>query len=398
MKSVAEALQLVLENELPRQIESVPIEDSLHRILAQEVFADRDAPPFHRVSMDGIAIHSSQLDKKGTFRIEGIQAAGDAQKTLASRENCLEVMTGAILPSNTNCVIPYEQIDIKNGTASLAKFDYKENQNVHLKGTDAKTGDLLIQKGTLIQPGSIGVMATVGVSKVNVIKAPKITICATGNELVDISDKPLPHQIRKSNVYMLQAALNALGIPTQRLHLEDDKQLLKTSLEKLLKENDILLFSGAVSKGKFDFLPEVLKSLGIKKLVHGVAQKPGKPFLFGKKDEHLIFGFPGNPASTLICFHLYFKAWLMAHWGIPNSGIFATLTEEVTFKRPVTYHILVKVMVEKDKLLAVPVVNSGSGDLVHLAEADGFLSLPAQSASFKKGTSYPLTFLNQAWF
>ncbi|WP_439482500.1 molybdopterin molybdotransferase MoeA [Cyclobacterium plantarum] len=398
MNSVAEALQKVLENELPVRTETVPLMNSLNRILAEDIKADRDAPPFHRVTMDGIAIHSTQLLKKALFPIEGIQAAGDAQGRLLDPENCLEVMTGAILPENTNCVIPYEQVKIIDNVANLLHSGFTENQNVHLKGTDAGKGDVLLKKGTFIQAGTIGVMATVGVSNVKVVKPPTITICSTGNELVDITDNPLPHQIRKSNVYMLQAALKSLGIEAQTLHIDDDKKLLKASLEKLLHKNDILLFSGAVSKGKYDFLPEVLEDLGVKKLVHGVAQKPGKPFLFGRRKNTFVFGFPGNPASTLICYHLYFKAWLLTHLGKLRNSLFATLTEDVSFKRPVTYHLLVKVVAEKEKILAVPVSNSGSGDLVHLAAADGFISLPAHLETFQKGTSYPLTFLTQPWF
>lgn len=397
MNTVDEALKLVLGNKLPFQVETVPLQESLHRILAQEIPADRDSPPFHRVTMDGIAINSSQLGKKDKFSIEGVQAAGDPQGQLANPENCLEVMTGAILPGKTDCVIPYEQIEIADKVATLLHSDFTENQNVHLKGTDAKKGDILLQKGTFIQPGTIGVMATVGISKVNVVKPPTITICSTGNELVDITTSPLPHQIRKSNVYMLQAALKSMGIEAQTRHIEDDKHQLTTELKKLLVENDILLFSGAVSKGKYDFLPEVLEDLGIKKVVHGVAQKPGKPFLFGKKENTFVFGFPGNPASTLICFHFYFKDWLMAHLGKQKNGFQAVLSDDVSFNRPVTYHLLVKVVAEGETMVAVPVSNSGSGDLVHLAAADGFLTLPSNSETFKKGTTYPLTFLTHPW-
>ncbi|SHM73668.1 molybdopterin molybdochelatase [Cyclobacterium lianum] len=396
MKSVAEALQQVLSQPLPQTTEIITLPDTLGRILAQDIRADRDAPPFHRVTMDGIAIDCASLPKKTSFPIEAIQPAGDPQGRLSNSANCIEVMTGAILPHNSNCVIPYEALDIAEGIATLKRSDYTENQNVHLKGTDARKGDLLIARGTEIQPGTIGLMASVGLSEVQVFKFPKITVCSTGNELVDIAASPLPHQIRKSNVYMLQAALKSMGIEACQSHIEDDRQQLKEAVKTLLAKSDVLMFSGAVSKGKYDFLPEILEELGVRKLVHGVAQKPGKPFFFGRTENTIIFGFPGNPASTLICFHLYFKSWYQSHWGV-EQRLQARLTEDITFQRPVTYHLLVKVRSEDGILLAEPIGNSGSGDLVQLAGADGIISLPPHLDTFAKGTTYPLTLFAAPW-
>jgi molybdopterin molybdotransferase len=397
MTSVEEARQIILDHKLPQHTETVPLGESLHKVLAQNILADRDAPPFHRVTMDGIAIRASKLQEKKRFPIENIQAAGHPQLSLKDENHCLEVMTGAVLPENTDCVIPYEQLQIENGTAFVMDGSFTAHQNVHMQGTDARQGDVLFRSGLHINPGAIGVMATVGVENVSVIKAPKIIICSTGDELVDIHEKPLPHQIRKSNVYMLQTALKEFGIEANTIHLADDLDILERELKKLLDENDILLFSGAVSKGKYDYLPEVLEKLGVNKKIHGIKQKPGKPFLFGQMDNRLVFGFPGNPASTMICFHLYFKPWLMTHLGLEGGKMTAVLSEDVMFHRPVTYHLLVKVDTVGATLTATPVKNSGSGDLIHLAEADGVLSLPADQERFLKAHRFPLTYLTNKW-
>jgi molybdopterin molybdotransferase len=393
MISVADARQIITKFSIKGTTESISFEKCNERILANEIIADRDAPPFNRVAMDGIAIQRKQLSDRKQFFIEGVQAAGQEQKSLMDPENCLEVMTGAVLPQNTDCVIPYEKISIKKGVAEVLKSDHLHFQNIHKKGTDAKKGNQLLPPGTLIHPGVKGVLATTGVTRVQVLKLPKVMICSTGDELVSIEDQPLPHQIRRSNVYMLQAALKVLNIGATTTHLPDDKEKLTSAIGALLTDYDVLLFSGAVSKGKFDFLPDVFREHGIQIHIHGVAQKPGKPFLFGTLDNRAVFGFPGNPTSTLVCFHAYFKLWLQQYLGINNQVIYAHLTEEIIFKKPLTNHLLVKTSIENGKLMATPVRNSGSGDWVHLAMADAFLSLPPDQNIFQKGDYYPLTFM-----
>lgn len=390
MISVTEALDLVLSYSLPKETEEINLKEALGRILAEPVKADRDAPPFHRVTMDGIAIHSSFLGSTSSFPIENIQPAGHSQLALVSRKNCIEVMTGAILPENTDCVIPYEQIKISDGVASLGSNDHHPFQNVHLKGTDAKKGDTLLAQEQSITPAIIGVLASVGKPQINVYQLPKIAICSTGDELVDIDQLPEIHQIRKSNSYMLHAALLELGIPSEIFHLPDNKKTMVNELAALVEKYQVLLFSGAVSKGKYDYLPWVLEELGIKKIIHGVAQRPGKPFLFGALPNTLIWGFPGNPSSTFVCFHTYFKPWLRQHLNLPVQKFSARLEQEVRFNKPMTYHLLVSLSIDQGYLVASPLQSSGSGDLIHLAQADAVISLPPEKETFVAGEVYPI--------
>ncbi|MDN3690306.1 molybdopterin molybdotransferase MoeA [Cyclobacterium jeungdonense] len=398
MISVNQARDILSSNPLSLPEEFIPFQKSLNHTLASNVYADRDAPPFHRVTMDGIAIQSEVLQVKKQFKIEGIQAAGQKQMTLKNSENCLEVMTGAVLPKNTDCVVPYEMVQINKDTAKVNEFEFKKFKNVHLQGTDAKKGDLILRKDSWIHPGILGVLASLGQEKVKVVRPPKVLICATGDELVGVDQQPLPHQIRTSNVYMLEAALKNLGIAAETAHLPDHKEELRRDIEKALKSHSILLFSGAVSKGKFDFLPEVLNDLGLDILIHGVKQKPGKPFLFGRKNENFVFGFPGNPSSTLVCFHTYFKPWLSKQLKRSASQASGILAEEVIFKKPVTYHLLVRTEIQDGKIMAYPIKNSGSGDWVHLSEADAFLSLPADVETFQKNDIFPLNYFHKGVF
>src|SRR5690606_24325530 len=298
----------------------------------------------------------------------------------------------------TDCVIPYEQIEIRDGYAYPGSKDHSTGQNIHSQAKDARKGDELLGYGTPITPTVVAVLAAVGKWQVKVQKLPTIAICSTGDELVDINEVPLPHQIRKSNAAMMEAALLEFGIRADSYHLPDERELMADRLSTMVKKYDILLLSGAVSKGKYDFLPAVLESLGMKKVIHGVAQRPGKPFLFGTLPDKLIFGFPGNPVSTFVCFHQYFKPWLKRHLGLPDSHASAVLGSEIMFEKPLTYHLLVSLDIKDGRLIANPVANSGSGDLVHLARADALLSLPEGKERFATGEVYPVNLIRKDLF
>lgn len=375
--------------------------------MKEDILADRDFPPFNRVSMDGIAI-SYDAFKNGqrTFDIEGIQAAGSEQLTLQNFENCIEVMTGATLPLNTNVVIPYEEIIIKNEKATVTLKETSFFKNIHKKGKDKKVGDLIISKNTVISAAEIGVLATVGKSTVKVARNPKVMIVSTGDELVEVNKIPTDYQIRRSNVHTLVSLLKRLHIDADTAHIADDKEILKLKINDFLKDYDVLLFSGAVSKGKFDFIPEVLDELGVKKLFHKVAQRPGKPFWFGRvatlsmseqdikekrQNNTVVFAFPGNPISTFVSCIKYFYPWFQKsvglNYGNKNSAV---LTEDVVFKPELTYFLHVKLENKNGTLLAHPIGGNGSGDLASLVEAGAFIELPLDKKEFKKGGVFPI--------
>lgn len=370
--------------------------ESLGRVLAEKIVADRDFPPFDRVSMDGIAINSEAFNKgQRTFLIEGIQPAGSPQISLQNKFNCIEAMTGAIIPNNADTVIPYEQVTIENGEATTSIESIKNKQNIHLKGTDRKKGDILIAKNTVITAAEIGVLATVGKSTVLVKKQPKVVVVSTGNELVEVTDNPAAFQIRRSNVYTVMALLNRLHIKASEEHIIDDKNRLRIRIKELLSNNDVLIFSGAVSKGKFDFIPEIMEELGVKKHFHTVKQRPGKPFWFGtrlNKDlTNVIFAFPGNPVSTFVNCVKYFYPWYQKSMEIPfEKTEYAILDSDYSFKPNLTYFLQVKLYKSEGALFAKPITGKGSGDLANLINADGFLELPDNRTDFLKGELFPV--------
>ena len=391
MISVAQALQTVLNSFQDFGVEEIPFIKSVGRILKEEIVADRDFPPFNRVSMDGIAIAFQQF-KNGqrAFTVEGIQAAGSEQISLQDAESCIEVMTGAVLPNNANTVIRYEDITIENGVATINTNAVNDGQNIHNKAKDGKFDDILIYQNTKISAAEIGVLATVGKSFVKVARQPKVMIVSTGDELVGVDEIPLEHQIRRSNVFTLVSLLERLNIPSETAHITDDKSILKSKIEGYLQEYDVLLFSGAVSKGKYDFLPEVFEELDVEKLFHKVAQRPGKPFFYGQTNTCRVFGFPGNPISTFVNCLAYFYPWYYKSVGIETNQETAILGEDVSFKPSLTYFLQVKLESENGKLVAFPITGNGSGDLASLVNTDAFIQLPSDKIEFKKGEDFPV--------
>jgi molybdopterin molybdotransferase len=406
MISVKEASTIIQSNTKSFGEELVAFQESQFRVLKEEIVADRDFPPFNRVCMDGIAISEKAfLEGIRDFKIEGIQAAGSPQLELKDYKNCIEIMTGSVLSKNADVVIPYELVQIEKGTATVAVETVKKLQNIHLQGKDRKKGEILISENKIITAAEIGVLATVGKSEVLVEKQPKVMIVSTGDELVEVSESPLNYQIRRSNVYSLVSLLKELFISAETAHLPDDKVSLKAAISKYLETYDVLLFSGAVSKGKFDFIPEVLEELGVEKLFHKVKQRPGKPFWFGQrvafdmskqdvfknKKQTTIFAFPGNPISTYVNCLKYFYPWYSKSIGIDSEKKeYAKLDSDVVFNPKMTYFLQVKIENRLGEVIAIPFSGNGSGDLANLADADAFIELPAEVSEFKKGSIFPI--------
>lgn len=395
MIEVSEATKIIENCVLNLPKTQVPLEKGLGRILREELVADADFPPFNRVMMDGIAIKFEDYERGVVcFNIKGIQAAGDPQMTLESNGNCLEVMTGAVAPLGSDVVVPYEDIhiDTTNHTATIQVDEIKSGKNIHLRGTDKRKGDTLASEGTLIGTPEIAVAASIGLSKLWVTKNPSVAIISTGNELVEINETPLPHQIRRSNVYAIAAEIKQFGINSDLFHFSDEKEVLNRELKKVLQSHDLILLSGGVSKGKFDFIPEVLEALGVTKKFHRIAQKPGKPLWFGANENKVVFAFPGNPVSTFLCYHKYLVPWLKKSLGyhrIPKLR--AMLGEDFKVKSILTYFLQVSTAVdERGSLVAYPKIGKGSGDHANLLSSNAFLELPPNTFEFKKGEVYDL--------
>jgi molybdopterin molybdotransferase len=372
-----EALQKVLGRSQNYGDELVELTKSHGRILAETIVADRDFPPFDRSTKDGIAIRFDAFNGQNqTFKIAGVAQAGSPQLVLDDTASCIEVMTGAIIPKNTDTVVMYEHTT-KEDEAFIINEPVKKGQNIHYQASDVRQEEVLLHPGVKITAAEIGVLATVGKATVSVKKLPKVAVISTGNELVDVDKTPLPFQIRKSNSYSLFSLLENEKIEGDIHHLLDEPSAIKQRLEQLIKEYDVLLLSGGVSKGKYDFLPEAFDSLGVEKVFHKVLQRPGKPFWFGKheQDKTTVFSFPGNPVSTFVNYHLYFKPWLNKTLGIDTTHFTVILDEPYTNSTNLTVFIGVTLKLKEGKLAANTIATTGSGDLLALAKADGFVKV-----------------------
>lgn len=391
MVSVDEASRIVYSHLYKPKVVSVPLEKSVGRVLAEPIQADRDFPPFNRVAMDGIAIAFNQWTKgQRDFQIENIQAAGQPQKTLIDNEHCMEVMTGAMLPLGADCVIRYEDLSIENGIARVMLETLTAGLNIHSQRHDAAKHDVLITPGTLLSPAETALLASVGKSVVSVREMPSVALVSSGDELVAINAEPEPHQIRRSNIYAIEAAMREMQWPASKFHLSDDQQNLEIELKRIADQFDVMIISGGVSKGKFDYIPGVLATIGIQKLFHQVNQRPGKPFWFGVSDTGKVaFALPGNPVSTYMCFYKYIKPWILKSLGISCEPLYAMLATPFTFSPKLTYYLQVKVKNEAGKMIAYPQAGGGSGDFANLKDVSGFLELDAERNDFQAGDVMP---------
>lgn len=376
MISVKDALAKVLGTARQLDTEVVSIHDAIGRVLAEDIYADRSMPPFDRVTMDGICIdYNSYANGQRIFLVEAVAAAGSPTVTLNDKSKCIEIMTGAPLAIGADTVIRYEDLkSIEGGFEILESIT--QGKNIHTKGSDHEKDTILLHKNKRIKAIDINVLASVGKSKFSVHKNPKVAVISSGDELVEINDTPKDYQIRKSNVYMLQSRLKELGVTSTTFHFVDNSNSIYEEMKAILQNYDVLLMSGGVSKGKFDFIPEVLDRLGFQKLFHRVAQRPGKPFWFGQKERKVVFAFPGNPVSTLACFHKYFVPWLYKVRMEKYKPLKVFLANEVHFKPDLDYFAQASLDQTKDgKWMAKVQYGNGSGDMVSPTSKDGFVEI-----------------------
>jgi molybdopterin molybdotransferase len=374
--------------------EDCAIAEAHGRVLRADLRADRDLPPFDRVTMDGFALRSSSLAAGvGKFRVGGTQAAGMRPFTLAaSADSCIEVMTGCMLPEGADCVVPYEDAT-REGDEMATSATVAAGGSVHRRGSDHRTGDVIVQAGVRLTGREIAVAASCGNPALTVTHSPKVAVVSTGDELVDVDGLVAAHQMRRSNDHALRAALIQAGYPhADRFHMRDVRHEIEHMLWHILAEYDVVLITGGVSKGKFDFLPSELVRQGVKKIFQGVAQRPGKPFWFGLSGRLTpVFALPGNPVSAYTCLHRYVLPALDHASGlVPRPLLKVALAEPVEFKPALACLLPVRLSSgPRAELIATPVPVNSSGDFAGLVGTDGFVELPAAQAEFPAGHIAP---------
>jgi molybdopterin molybdotransferase len=392
MTEVAEAEAVVLEH-MPRSgAEALGLPECVGRVLAEDVVAERDQPPFDRVTMDGIALAYTDWDGgRRDFEILGTQAAGAPPLSLPGPGTCVEVMTGAMLPQGADTVVPVERIDRRATLAAVdAEARVEPGQFVHRRASDRAAGAVLLSAGVRISAPEMAVLAAAGRPAVAVARLPRVAVISTGDELVDVGEPIAPQQIRSSNDRAIAASLEGHRLAqVERLRLPDDEQALTAAIATLDARADALILSGGVSMGQFDFVPAVLERLGAELLFHRVRQRPGKPLWFGLSARRRpIFALPGNPVSTLVCLTRYVLPALRLAAGARAAPVERVrLAAAVEAFAELTYFLPVRLAWSTEgHVLAEPHPTNTSGDFAALAETDGFVELAPKRGAYPAGT------------
>ena len=380
MLSVSEA-QALINNNLPApRLEQAPLSSAVGRVIAENVFADIDLPPFDKSAMDGYAVRAEDL-KTAPVELELIETvlAGEVPKKIIRPGKTIKIMTGAKIPPGADAVVKREDTEEGPTTIRFLK-PVSPGGNICYLGEDLKKGDKIISAGSVLNAPDIGVLAMVGKYLLKVYSSPTTAIFSTGDELVDIKVKPRNSQIRNSNAYLLSSRLNQWGIPARQLGIaRDTAEELTARIRPGLKA-DILVITGGVSAGDTDLVEPVLKKLGVKIIFNAVAIKPGKPFVFGRKQNHLVFALPGNPASAFVIMEVFIRpalASLTMNPTLLSPLRQARLTVPLTKASERQQYVPAKYNESEGTI--EPVRWHGSADLVAITQANALIIIPPET-------------------
>jgi len=396
--SVAEAQSIVLEHTQPLPAETTPLTPAtLGRVLAEDIVSDLDMPPYDKAMMDGYAVRSADV-AGGQARLEVIEevTAGMVPARVVESGQATRIMTGAPIPRGADAVVQVEHTRLNSAhSVGIDTRSVRSGHNVLARGQEMKRGDTVLFAGARLRPQEFGILATVGRTTAKVHPAPRVAILSTGDEIVEADQTPGPGQIRNGNGPMLMAQTRRAGTAQPRYlgNARDTRDSLRTLIAEGL-EDHVLVLSGGVSAGKLDLVPSVLDELGVKAHFHKVAMKPGKPILFGtlttsnRQPTTLVFGLPGNPVSSYVCFELFVRPALRRLRGVVDVGprfVQAALAEDFAYRtdRP-TYHPAWLDEVSNGRRVR-PVPWFGSPDLRGLARANGFVVFQPNQERYRAG-------------
>lgn len=383
MISFDKAFDIVISSAFQTGTEIISYKDSLNRILAGEVVSDIDMPPFNKSSVDGFACRKEDLGND--LEILETIPAGVWPSRKVEKDQCSRIMTGAPIPDGADCVIMVEETEVQLSGKIRFKDSFKK-ENIAKKGEDVRKGEVVLSSGRKIKPQDIAVMASVGHVSVIVAKMPRVAVISSGSELVEPDEIPGLSQIRNSNSSQLMAQV-AQAVASGKYYgiAPDDEAQTLAIVERAISENDLVIITGGVSMGDFDFIPSVLERAGVKILFTRVAVQPGKPTTFGLHQRTAVFGLPGNPVSSFIQFELLIRPLLakMMDYDWKPVSINLPMNEKFT-RRFADRMALIPVKITSDSLVS-PVEFHGSAHISALPDADGIIAMPVGRTIFEKG-------------
>lgn len=385
MISVHEAKKILQENARPLPPKVVPLLQACGRILANDIISPINVPPFHQSSVDGYAFNYSDLSIYHTLNLSQEIPAGKSSTTELKPGETARIFTGSPLPKGADTVIMQEFVEVHDNKVSCKDEFLKIGANVRPMGSQTKQGECALAKGALLTPAAIGLLAGLGITEVSIIPSPRIALITTGNELVEPGNQLLPGQVFESNSYSLQAVLGEMHIElSAKASVSDNESQTTDCIRELLADCDVLLLTGGVSVGDYDYVPQALANCGVEKIIHKIRQRPGKPFYFGVLGEKLVFGLPGNPSSVLTCFYRYVRPTLFQLMALqPSEPITLTipLAKEYTKKSGLTYFL--KGQVQDG--LAVPLGAQESYQMNTYATAECLIELEESRSEYQEG-------------
>jgi len=390
--SSQEARTTILSNVSPLPPKELPFTETLGLVLAEDIVSDLDIPPFNNSSMDGFAVRaedtaSAASDSPVSLRISGEIPAGEGKEFSLMPGEALRIMTGAPMPPGADAVVPKENTETRETTV-LINNEAQKGEYVRLIGEDVSKGLGVLKKGTTIRAPEIGLLASLGRSRVKVFRAPTVAVIGTGNELVEVNKPLLKGQIRDSNSYSLAAQINGCGAKSFRLGIAKDTR--EDTLAKISKgfEYDVVITIGGVSVGEYDFVNQVLKDLGAELKFWRIRQEPGKPLAFSVLKGKPVFGLPGNPVSAMVCFEEYVRPALLKMMGktkLFRPEVSAVLDQDFKKEPGKIYFLRTKLERRNGTYFAKPTGPQGSGILRSMALADGIGIIPEDSSLVKAG-------------
>lgn len=391
-----QALELVLSESRYRKVEPLELADALDLVLAEDIYSDRDYPPFDRAMMDGYAIRMADIGK--AVRLIGEVAAGEASSTSVQAGTCVSIMTGAACPNGTEAVVKREVVRVEGQEVLLPK-NIKKSQFMVLQGKECVKGGLAVAQGTLVTPLVIGILSSIGQLKVKVFTPPRVAVITTGRELISVNETPGLVTIRNSNGPMLRAQMRRLGLDDPLLlHAMDTPESLASCLKRSI-EADIIVLTGGVSMGRYDLVPRAVMDIGAKPIFHKVTQKPGKPLLFAKMEEKLFFGLPGHPLSSHFCFHRYVASSVRKVMG-KRVGVtlhYASLTTELEVASDRTVFLQGCAEHDGQGWVLTPMVGQGSADLFSVAESNAYFRLPEGQHYLSEGADVEFELISSSY-
>jgi molybdopterin molybdotransferase len=385
-------LDIVLRETPTLPVEEVALEDALGRILAEDVRSDADMPPFDRAAMDGYALRAADVATvPARLRVTGEMAAGAWPDREVAAGEAIRIMTGAPVPVGATAVQQVERTEaLEDGRWVEIRASVAEGTHIAPRGCEVRAGDLVLGRGQPLGPAALAVLASTGHARVRVARRPRVAVLVTGDEIVDVTAVPGPGQIRNSNGWAVAAQARLAGAEVRSLGVAPDREdeTVATLREGLSRDPDILTVSGGVSAGDYDLVEPALERLGVKLLFTKVAIKPGAPLVFGRRDDTLVFGLPGNPVSAQVTFDVFVRAALLRMQGarvVSRPRVEIELLAPLRNRSGRKAHLPVRVRFEEGRLVARPVRSMGSGDLVAHARANALVALEAERTRAEAG-------------